>query len=482
MLISALIAASCTAGSDRSQIKVSGSPRSTLTVVSDDRYLNASSYHRTQGEVDSFAFGSAIVSAFMVGYHSTDEMGGAANLGWSMSSDAGRSWRGGFLPGTSIWAKPRGPWIRLADPSVAYDEKHDTWLIAGLGGSPPRSRGALLPNTVFVSRSTDGAKTFGEPLIVAAPDKSQFFDKDWITCDNTQTSPYYGRCYVQWDDEGHDLRLHMSTSSDGGATWTEATAPQDTHVINGHPLVQPDGTVIVPIQDCCSAGLAAFVSRDGGRSYDGPGVGDAGPAFGGTMASPVQGGLLVSSDTSISADIDATGRVYVVWLDCRFRDLGPDEPCARNDIMMTTTDDGIHWSPGLRIPIDPTTSTVDHFLPAIAVDPATSGASAHIGIVHYFYPEADCDVSTCELSVGFVSSFDSGSTWRAQQLAGPFTNDWLPPGENGYRPGDYFSVSFVNGDAIALFTAAEEGRCELGKVSCHTWIASAEIPFSDAVP
>jgi hypothetical protein len=126
------------------------------------------------------------------------------------------------------------------------------------------------------------------------------------------------------------------------------------------------------------------------------------------------------------------------------------------------------------------TSSVDHFLPAVGVDPATAAASAHIGIVYYFYPNADCNVATCDLSVGFVSSLDGGSTWRTQQLAGPFRNDWLSPGENGYRHGDYFSVSFVNGQAAALFTAAEEGTCELGQVSCHTWIAAATIPFPDA--
>lgn len=482
LLVGGLVAAACTGdpGAGRGGVSPPAIPTVAPAVVSDDPYRNADSYHRTQGEPDSFAFGSTIVSAFMVGYRATDQRGGAANLGWSVSSDAGRTWRRGFLPGTSTWARPPGPWIRLADPSVAYDQKHDTWLIVGLGGSPPRSKGALLPNTVFVSRSTDGPETFGEPVIVAAPNKSQFFDKTWITCDNTRTSPYYGRCYVEWDDEGHDLRLYMSTSTDGGLTWTEGAVPRETHVIDGQPLVQPDGTVIMPIMACCSSGLAAFVSTDGGRSYTGPGIGDTGPAFGGTLASDIRGDLAVFNDPQvISADIDATGKVYVIWSDCRFRDNGGDQPCAHNDIMMATTDDGVYWSPGRRIPIDPQTSSVDHFLPAIAVDPATSGASARIGIVYYFYPQADCDVDTCELSVGFVSSTDGGSQWRAQQLADPFRNDWLPPGENGYRHGDYFAVSFVNGQAVPVFTAAGEGRCELGKDSCHTWIASATISFPD---
>jgi hypothetical protein len=177
----------------------------------------------------------------------------------------------------------------------------------------------------------------------------------------------------------------MGTSTDGGLTWADAMVPAQTLVFNGQPLIQPDGTVILPILACCSAGLAAFVSTNGGRSYRGPEIDDAGPGFGDTSPSQVLGGLGMSDGHQISADIDARGKVYVVWHDCRFRN-DPDQPCGPNDIVMSTTTNGRHWSPAFRIPIDPTTSSVDHFLPAIGVDHTTSGASAHIGVVYYFYP------------------------------------------------------------------------------------------------
>jgi hypothetical protein len=118
-------------------------------------------------------------------------------------------------------------------------------------------------------------------------------------------------------------------------------------------------------------------------------------------------------------------------------------------------------------------------LPAIAVDPATSGASAHIALLYYFYPQADCTPATCQLSVGFTSSTDGGATWTSQQLAGPFKNTWLPLRSAGYFAGDYFSVSFVNGQAVPVFAVARKSTCELGDItSCNVWTASATISIT----
>jgi hypothetical protein len=113
----------------------------------------------------------------------------------------------------------------------------------------------------------------------------------------------------------------------------------------------------------------------------------------------------------LSLDADAAGTIYAAWPDCQFRPLGPSgQRCgSHNDIVFSTSRDGRHWTDAFRIPIDPATSSVDHFLPAIAVDPQTSGTSAHIGIVYYFYPEQICGWRTCQPSVGFISSTDGGT-------------------------------------------------------------------------
>src|SRR5262245_14385052 len=222
-----------------------------LVIVSQDPYTNPRSFHRTQVEPDSFAFGSTMVSAFMVGKF--DEPG-ASNFGWAVSTDDGKTWTDGFLPSTTHSATPLGPWQRLSDPAMAYDAMHEAWLVMGLART-------LRPFqwTVFVSRSVDGAKTFGEPVVVKAPNESPFFEKPSVGCDNTPSSPFYGHCYAEWDDEAHGLRLLMKTSTDGGLTWRKAAVTKDTHVIDGQPLVQPDGTVIMPIDQCCPTRIDAFI-------------------------------------------------------------------------------------------------------------------------------------------------------------------------------------------------------------------------------
>jgi hypothetical protein len=70
-----------------------------------------------------------------------------------------------------------------------------------------------------------------------------------------------------------------------------------------------------------------------------------------------------------SAEIDAEGRVYVVWQDCRFR-----RACKVNGLVMTTSTDGISWTPVARVPIDSLNSGVDHFIPGLGVNPSTGGA------------------------------------------------------------------------------------------------------------
>src|SRR6266487_639193 len=130
--------------------------------------------------------------------------------------------------------------------------------------------------------------------------------------------------------------------------------------LGGQPVVQPSGTVIVPAATASESGIIAWRSTNGGASWTSTvtvsAVTDHAPA-GNLRSGPLP-----------SAEIDAAGKVYVVWQDCRFR-----RGCKSNDIVFSTSTDGVSWSPVSRVPIDATTSSVDHFIPGLGVDPTTSG-------------------------------------------------------------------------------------------------------------
>jgi BNR repeat-like domain len=425
-----------------------------LLQISSDPFTNPTSQHATEVEPDTFASGSTIVATFQAGRFVSG--GGASGIGWATSTDGGANWIHASLPGITKFAGD-GPYDRATDSTVAYDADHGVWLISSL--ALHEATGAW---DVLVSRSTDGGLSWGDPVTVALGPDHGSLDKPWIVCDNTATSPFYGHCYVQWTDFPGACSQHveLSTSTDGGLTWGPVETPANTHsATGGQPLVQPNGTVIVPITGGCNQNsLLAFRSLDGGASWSAI-----------VPITPIRRhvvvGLRGGKYVLPSAEIDAGGTVYVAWQDCRFR-----RNCSSNDIVFSSSTDGLNWSPVSRVPIDGVTSTVDHFIPGLAVDRSTSGASTHLGLAYYFYPQADCDVSTCELDVGFVSSTNAGKSWGGPtQLAGPMTLNWLANTSAGRFVGDYISTSFTTaGTAYPVIAVAHAPSGDLFDEAMYT--------------
>src|SRR3954451_22866 len=288
-----------------------------LTRVSSDPFANTTSQHATEVEPDTFAFGSTVVGAMQVGRFFN---GGSTDIGFVRSGDGGRTWSSGFLPGMTYSAGAASPFERVSDASVAYDAAHGTWLISSIPLLPDTS----VP-TVFVNRSTDDGRTWSTPVQIPPPNAhSVDLDKNWTVCDNGAASPFRGHCYTELDNFGEGDRELMSTSVDGGVKWSVPieTAGHDKG-LGGQPVVQPNGTVIVPFESL-DGHIEAFTSVNGGLSWT-RGVKVAGVRF-----HAVDGDLRTSPLPS--AEIAGDGRVFVAWEDCRFR-----AKCASNDIVFSTS-------------------------------------------------------------------------------------------------------------------------------------------------
>jgi hypothetical protein len=420
-------------------------------------HASSTTNHHANVEPDSFSFGSTIVAAYQVGRIYD---GGACATGFSTSTNNGATWTSGLLPGITKWTNPAGAFDRATDAAVAYDARHNTWIISSLvltesGGV----RGVGIRNSL----STDGGLTW--PTVTSIPNTAGMVspDKNWIVCDNTATSPFYGTCYTEWDDNGAGNRMEMSRSTDGGVTWSVA-ATNNNGIIGGQPVVRPDGTVIVPTANANETAIGAFNSTNGGVSWS------ATTTIATISHHSVAGSL--REGPLPSAEIDGAGTVYIVWADSRFRRGG-----KTNDIVITHSLNatGTSWSSITRIPIDSTGSGIDHFIPGLAVNNATSGASAQLGLTYYFYPKG-----STALNVGFISSANGGSTWSAPQTVSTgATSVWAATTSQGRMVGDYISTSFGSDNlahgVFATVTAGSTGTgCSTGALdNCNLPIATS---------
>jgi hypothetical protein len=244
-------------------------------------------------------------------------------------------------------------------------------------------------------------------------------------------------------------------STDGGLTWTAPVKLQPgvaKSTFSGPmPTIQPDGDVVIPYALFAPINgedrIASVRSADGGETFEAPV----------RVASLIaEEPMDIRAPAMPSADVDAAGRLYVVWQDSRFR----REDGVGNDLVWSSSPDGVSWSDPMHIRLP---HTAQYFLPALAVNPATSGAKAHLAVAFYSMKlRAGCAlfVPGCaeEIDAWLVESRDAGSTWGAARRlnAEPMQLEWLAETTLGRMLGDYISVSFVGGKAVPVLALSGE--------------------------
>jgi BNR/Asp-box repeat len=389
--------------------------------ISVDTLAAADGQHQTEVEPDVAANRSTAVAVFQVGRYVD---GGAAGIGWSTSVDAGRTWRSGILPGLTMFSTPPGTAPRASDPAVAYDAVHGTWLVSSLIVSPAFT-------ALYVSGSTDG-RSWSQPVAAVQSGPGPLaYDKEWIGCDNGAASPFRGNCYLVYTDfPAH--RLTIQVSRDGGLTWSpgvNASADAGADVEGALPLVQPNGALTIVFLSS-QVGLYAVRSVDGGATFA-PRIGIAA-----LTAHDVRG---LRAPPLPTATVDSSGRLYIAWQDCSFR-----SGCDGNDIVLSSSTDGVTWTMPQRIP----GTGLESVVPGIAADPNAPG---RLGLVTYVRTSAD------QIGVAITRSRDGGATWTKPQRLDARTPQfsWLAETDSGLFAGDYVGATFSAGRFVPVFVLAE---------------------------
>jgi len=250
-------------------------------------------------------------------------------------------------------------------------------------------------------------------------------------------------------------RAHVLGAPVGNA----AATPTGTQgAIGGVPLVQPPppgaaagvvcGRVVVPYSG--GGGISYTSSSDCGAHWSAHTQILPNMTQTHTVAQGLRTSLLASST------MDGSGAIYLTWQTRSFR-VG-SVSSTPNDIAMSVMPAPTDATPRpafaapARIPIEAdntTANTNDHFIPGIAADPSTSGATAHLGLYYYTYPVAACQyanpgtTSQCNLEVGYVSSTDGGANWSAPTILAHMTLAEIVRSSQGPMVGDYSTATVI---------------------------------------
>ena len=282
------------------------------------------------------------------------------------STNNGKTWAGGYLPGFDTLSPPR---TSSGDPSLSYGPRRCASGAFSFGcgvviyyGSLADPVSEFAGEQVTVSRSYDDGHTWANPVYATNTDnKSNFDDHDWIAVDTSPASPHFGRVYVFWAvfcnkcSGNGNVKLDMAHSDDEGRTW--AAAVQVSAVANnsaqgfretGQMTVSSTGTVEAfwtenaDSKQVPSLQVAA-VSTDGGQTFSAP-ITIAQVTDYPLTGTPFDAVDLFNRVPGMSARVDcyphpaadpSSARVYVVW--CDFSN-------GHGTVRGAVSSDGVHWT------------------------------------------------------------------------------------------------------------------------------------------
>ena len=271
----------------------------------------------------------------------------------------------------------------------------------------------LADGGVGLWRSSDDCQTF---TLVGPVHRGTSDDKEMMTVDNVESSPYFGRLYVVWTDFGAG-GIRAAASSDGGETWSSPVrvSPPNTSAQGAWPVVAPDGELYVAWTRFAMGrvSIEAARSSDGGRSFVqlAPATIDRvrpeDPAATSACArSALNGHIRYAPFPQLAVGPD--GALHAVY------SYDPDGAGTGDTVDVfyrRSTDRGASWGPELRLNDDATLT--DQFFPTLSV-----GSSDVVSASWY-----DRRLDPANLLIDHYQrrSQDGGLTWGPSERVSDFS-------------------------------------------------------------
>jgi len=381
------------------------------------------------------------------------EDGGAQALNVAVSFNGGRTWSESVLPGLTLVSG--GPWERASDPWVEFGPDGYVYFASLLiNESNP-------DNAIAVSRSTDGGRTWEDPVEVASS-PIDFNDKEALTIDTYPDSPYRGRVYVAWDINVSDATgqnvigqdLVVARSQDRGESYKNPRlVRRGSDNIGAIPRVGPDGTVYLIWSGKRFDDNNWFIyfsrSRNGGRRWSRPRI----IAFLATVGVPD----IRCGDILPAFSIDPiSGDQYVVWQDGRWS--GVDQIT-----FMYSRDNGQTWSDPQSVSAAPLDAAT--FTPSVAVN--------GLGQVAVSYYSLENDPARAFLVDRYLRiSNDGGESFGPAIRATRRTfNIRFAAVARGYFLGDYVGLAGTDEQFHLLWVDTRRRSPTLGSRQPDVWTA-----------
>ena len=205
---------------------------------------------------------------------------------------------------------------------------------------------------IIVSYSDDDGATWSPPVIgTSKTSAADFNDKNWISVDDSPTSPFFGRLYLTWTEfrsataTGNGSEpVMVAVSADGAQSFgapTQLSPAGNNRTGNGRQgsssTVGPDGTAYVAFEQGSSQ--VVTISRDGGRRWTRPAP--IGPVI--DIADPIPGAnFRTDSFPTVAADPrPGSTTIYATW--------ATRTAAGGRIVVSTSTDRAAHWSAPVQV-------------------------------------------------------------------------------------------------------------------------------------